>query len=796
MSASVQRFQSFVTRVRPHRVAVLTNLEDMDWQESCLGVIEFFTKLWGGTHCVIIPTDGKTIDETFWAVLASHDPDIIYRYQRTGADEVDHAPEKFAARVAEEVSRHAEATGLEEAQIRVEVERAMRDVPLDEWTVKENLLNELLVRLSPFHLEKQAIEGMPRQLNVYAITRGDEPSHPLTPNINVLQSSIRPDYFAQVVWDVDASNVPPPLWLAAAIGRVDHEYASQLQKLGVTPYPVLMSHNLGSQVIKWGLDPRANLESPFPFGLTQAILTPVMAMRAKRFQLPTIVVVGDTQRDFCLYHALRWQYLRAVWLPSWFLSDDDRLMTVIRQAEASGRSEHNQHLSFVSHSVPNADLEALKKRIVGRMYQTVLSVDAITPGRVSHWLRHPSRVYAEGNLGDVTSHLLFKDDLPGTFESPLPRKLSPVEPMRHRWLVDITFVENLLPRHPALGRVVVHGSNVGDVRAGSDAVTYMCPGALVMGNHMETNMLRPHIHVPDAQEIFGIVLGDASYRSKTSDKGRYETAAVDKFGGLDKVGYALASENHRSLLEKYLDTEKSTKGVVDEGVFLNGDQRRYLDFSSIRKIFKSDRFSSDLIDEYVERGILYRGYIFQCENCSDVAWHSIGDVNEKFTCRRCGLYQQYKHQHWRMPNEPQWSYKLDEMIYLMLKHNGHVPLLTLNSLRVTSKDSFLFCPELRIIPEGSDKTFLEMDICCIVNGKLCIGEAKSTGDLSGKNLTVLQTSNRYRDLALRIGATVVVFGTTAEDWSAASHKAIDSSFAPHPHIQVRIMTSSDLYGQQ
>jgi hypothetical protein len=79
MSTKEQRFQSFVTRVRPHRVAVLTNVGDVHWQHSCVGILEFFTKLWGGSHCVIIPTDGKKIDEEFWAILSSHDPDVLYK---------------------------------------------------------------------------------------------------------------------------------------------------------------------------------------------------------------------------------------------------------------------------------------------------------------------------------------------------------------------------------------------------------------------------------------------------------------------------------------------------------------------------------------------------------------------------------------------------------------------------------------------------------------------------------------------------------------------------------------------
>jgi hypothetical protein len=213
----------------------------------------------------------------------------------------------------------------------------------------------------------------------------------------------------------------------------------------------------------------------------------------------------------------------------------------------------------------------------------------------------------------------------------------------------------------------------------------------------------------------------------------------------------------------------------------------------VNEIMQNNSLSYDLIDEYVEKGVFYRGYIFLCENCSDAAWHSIAEVDQTFTCRRCRLNQQYKHGHWKMPNEPKWFYKFDEMIYLMLKHNGHVPLLTLNKLRVTSKESFLFCHELRVLPKEGHKTYLEMDICCIANGKLCIGEAKSNGDLSGKDLTALKTAERYRDLALKIGASMVVFSTSADVWNENSLKAIDDTFADHPHIEVKKWTAATLY---
>jgi len=794
MSTTEQRFQSFITRVRPQRVAVLTNIADPYWQESCLGIIEYFTKLWGGTHCVIIPTDGNSIDETFWAVLSSLDPDTIYQYQRTGQDERIRDPEKYAKDVANLVTRSAKQDGLEEDQVRDGIEKAILETYWDEWTISKELSDQLLIRLAPFHFEP--LEGMPdRQLNIYPITRGLRPGQPHTAVADILRATKKPKNVAQVVRDID--DAPPPLWLAATIGSGDGFYFAEMNQIEVVPMPIMMSQHRQSEIIKWGISPRSNLQMPFPLGITAAALTPVMPTKSRRSLLPTVFVFGDTVKDFCLYHALYWLHGRAVWLPSWFLPTDDhypeRFMTAIREGESNGRLEQSKHLSFVSYSVDKPAMEALKERIIKHMYTTSITIDDITPDPVAWWLEHPTRVYAEGNLGDVTTHFLLKNNLPGAFDSPLPRKLSPVNPWMHRWLVDITFMEHLVPRHPALGQVIIYGPGVEDVRTGNGAVSYTCPGAFVGSDNMETNMLRPSIHVPDAEEIFQVVLEDCGYRSKTSDKGRYEDTTVKKFGGLDKAGYALWSDKHQTLLMKYLDASKSVEGEFTEGVYVKSDQRRYMDFASIDKIMGSPSLSYELIDEYVERGVLYRGYIFVCENCSDAAWHSIADVDQTFTCNRCGLQQVYKHQHWKMPNEPLWYYKLDEMVYLMLKNNGHVPLLTLNKLRVASKESFLFCHELRIFPKEGHKAFLEMDICCIANGKLCIGEAKNNGDLKG-DLTEVQTAERYRDLALKIGATMVIFSTTENSWRSASLKAIDEAFVKHPHIEVKKWTSGILYG--
>jgi hypothetical protein len=87
--------------------------------------------------------------------------------------------------------------------------------------------------------------------------------------------------------------------------------------------------------------------------------------------------------------------------------------------------------------------------------------------------------------------------------------------------VELTYWERMTPRHPALGRRMIFGANVGNTRAGSHGATYQCPGVFVMGEDMEFQVLRPSVIFPDDEAIFRAALDFAGLECKVSDKGAY-----------------------------------------------------------------------------------------------------------------------------------------------------------------------------------------------------------------------------------------------------------------------------------
>ena len=113
-----------------------------------------------------------------------------------------------------------------------------------------------------------------------------------------------------------------------------------------------------------------------------------------------------------------------------------------------------------------------------------------------------------------------------------------------------------------------------------------------------------------------------------------------------------------------------------------------MDFAAIQAIV--GKGAEALIDELITKKVLYRGFVFGCAYCKDVAWFSVAEITQEFQCRRCSRKQTFMRSHWRMPEEPRWFYKLDELVYLGFSQGMMVSLLTLDYLRVGSESSFTF----------------------------------------------------------------------------------------------------------
>jgi hypothetical protein len=205
------------TRVRPGRMAVLLDINDVQWQNSCLRIIEYFTRLWGGCGDIIIPTDGKVISPLFWETMECFDPDYLLAYKRTLRDIEIEDPAKFEEAYQRQIASWENQTGKKTDSFAAETIRDnLRNSGLAPFGISTELQEELRDRLAPFFLQQWIVEpGSPGA--------GSVPHHPHTKVVDILPQVEHSPRVLRV------NNTAPfgPLWWASSFGIVSRELVTR-----------------------------------------------------------------------------------------------------------------------------------------------------------------------------------------------------------------------------------------------------------------------------------------------------------------------------------------------------------------------------------------------------------------------------------------------------------------------------------------------------------------------------------------------------------------------------------------
>ncbi|SRR6266568_3975413 len=194
------------TAVRPARVACLVNQDDGDWQQTCMRIIEFFSRVWGGAHNIIVPTDGNGLTEKFWKILEAYDADYIYYYLHTGTDFKLRNPEEYRARLEAEVKNYLNGQPFhDEEQARNYVDGLLQHEVFTPRPTPE-FGEAIRHRLAPFHLPGDVINGLSSDMPV---------RYPLTSIPTVLRGC---DDKPKIGVFEPARSAIYPLWLASVFG--------------------------------------------------------------------------------------------------------------------------------------------------------------------------------------------------------------------------------------------------------------------------------------------------------------------------------------------------------------------------------------------------------------------------------------------------------------------------------------------------------------------------------------------------------------------------------------------------
>ena len=759
-------YKTFRVSVRPERVACFIDINEQNWQAGALTIIESFSRTWGGAHFIIVPTDGHTISDAFWRILSSYDPDYLWIY--SGGQDDPYEPS---------------------------------------FELSGDLQQTLKLRLAPFHLQEHVIQG-----GAYP---NFEPRFPNTDLITIIPNCEHPNDIVEI----SGLGGSMELLAASVTGRAATAYKEALQAVNIGNRTVDYSNNLPelfdlvSRNIRGGL--RVD-DSGFPFAFSLTQLGFYRSVKFPNWLEATLVVVGETPEDFCLYYCLSRLCGKVMWLlPSWLpsqgaddyavWSDQTHIGCFARSLRnlAEGPGQRSRiHLLSLSHS--SDELGGVRSTLARSWRRLPIdeglplgdgALPTVAPSLSTslEWLlRHPFRLYEIGNVSKTTSRHFFGEDMAGTFETPKPKRFSYVPPYDHRWITEISAVDHQLPRHPLLGdHVVLHPtSSALSARTGKGHIAYFCPNTAHFGGDLDETLVRPAISLPNFFTIFRRLLQDVNYDYQISDKGRFTIDTLGKFGGISPLAHFLLTNRKRAVLEKYLDHKKSGPDVKDEGLFLQSDRRRYLDFPAVVKIMGNDKAAADLIDTLISQSVLHRGLVLKCEFCRSTDWFGIAELTNEFRCKRCSRAQVYRQFHALSRPEPSWFYKLDEIVFKALGNDMLVPVLTLHQLKKGAA-SFLYSPDIEVLDSASKEQLFELDICCIPEGELTIGEAKKNNRLGKTAREEWAEINKYFDLAQKIGVTQVVFATYSERWRDETERMIRERFSDSL-VKVLLWTRNDL----
>ncbi|MGV3596928.1 MAG: hypothetical protein ACO1PI_03615 [Bacteroidota bacterium] len=185
---------------------------------------------------------------------------------------------------------------------------------------------------------------------------------------------------------------------------------------------------------------------------------------------------------------------------------------------------------------------------------------------------------------------------------------------------------------------------------------------------------------------------------------------------------------------------KSNKAVGDS-ILLSELKNRCIEALATKGVFLGERGTTYRNEENLQLGleqtlkelcrykVFLKGFNLKCKKCSSEFWYHINEVGEAIVCKGC--YESFE-----LPIEPNFAYKLNDLIknniyQTKTARDGNLTVIrTLASINRDSRKSFAYSPQVNLYNDyHSNKPCAEIDVICLSDGKLIIGEAKHKSNL-------------------------------------------------------------------
>ncbi len=228
-----------------------------------------------------------------------------------------------------------------------------------------------------------------------------------------------------------------------------------------------------------------------------------------------------------------------------------------------------------------------------------------------------------------------------------------------------------------------------------------------------------------------------------------------RLGAGDRKTYTIENDEAWSILAKIVSLEardlRSPKSITDfkklsskwceniEKLIAQNTQSSSDDEMIIRELQQNFEIS---LQSLCSTGIFSQGYQWACKKCGYDNWVSIDSLTLKLKCQICRSEAQAQVNF-------DWNFYLNGFFSESIREHGTLPLIwAIGQLNHRSKDSFFFSPPLdlyTVYPESKrTRPNAEIDLICVSDGKLIIGEVKSSErDFKDKDINSLIEAAKF-----------------------------------------------------
>lgn len=184
-------------------------------------------------------------------------------------------------------------------------------------------------------------------------------------------------------------------------------------------------------------------------------------------------------------------------------------------------------------------------------------------------------------------------------------------------------------------------------------------------------------------------------------------------------------------------------------------ERQYLTWSQVKERLApaNEQVSQSIVRWLVDHGVLFRGVILQCPNCSVKTWYLVDRLSSALTCDGCRATSPTPFE----VGVATWSYRLNELVAQAIDQGVLAHLIAVRRVRSWGGwggNLLGYVPGVEFIPvAGSKRRAIEVDLLWIAGGRVIIGECKMSTRLSGEEVERLSVLARLLNCSRLIFAT-------------------------------------------